>query len=136
MKNFPNVMKSLGILGLLALVAGCMSNAQFKENELVQAGFKTVPATTPAQQAHLRQLSQTKISPITRNGVQYYVFPDVKQNVLYVGRQPQYNAFRQSKSAMEANQDFVQGAQDDFVSNDAYLTSFATWGAWDGLPWY
>jgi len=135
MKTLPNLFTTLGVLAVLALFTGCESNKQFKENALIQAGFKTVPATTPAQQAHLMALSQTKISPVQRNGVLYYVFPDVANNVLYVGRQAEYNVYRANKRAQERELAYQMETQSSFISSDAYLTSFASWGAWEGLPW-
>jgi hypothetical protein len=136
MKNFPLLVKSLGALAVLSLIVGCMSNAQFKDSELTKAGFKTVPATTPAQQAKLKSISQTKITKTQRKGTMYYVFPDAANNVLYVGKQAQYNVFRQNKAAMEARQNYTMGTQDAFVADDAFLTSFDDdWGSWDALPW-
>lgn len=135
MKTLPNLFTTLGVLAVLALFTGCESNKQFKENALIRAGFKTVPATTAAQQAHLMALSQTKISPVQRNGVRYYVFPDVTNNVLYVGRQAEYNLYRANKRAQERELDYQMQTQSNFISNDAYLTSFSSWGAWEGLPW-
>lgn len=127
MKTFPKLFTLLGTLALLAVFTGCESNQQFKENELKQAGFKTLTATTPAQQAHLLKLPQTKITPVKRNGVQYYVFPDAKKNVLYVGQQGQYNLYRSNQQAMEnhlANEAEIQSA---FVGEDAFLASFSAW---------
>lgn len=135
MKTLPTLFALVGIFAAVTFLTGCESNKQFKENALLRAGFKTVPATTPAQQAHLMALSQTKISPVQRNGVRYYVFPDVANNVLYVGRQAEYNVYRANKRAQERELDYQMETQSSFISNDAYLTSFASWGAWEGLPW-
>lgn len=123
----PFLIKLLGVLALMALVVGCESNAQFKETNLTAAGFKTFPATTATQQQRLTTLSQTKITPVTRNGVQYYVFPDVKKNVLYVGKQPQYETYRRNKAALNAERDSQMNAQSNFISNDAFLGSFDDW---------
>ncbi len=135
MKNLPLLIKTLASLSLLAFAAGCMTNAQFKEANLTQAGFKSIPANTPERQAHLKTLSTTKVTPVQRNGQTYYVFPDPAKNVLYVGRQAEYNAYKQIKLGQQQRADYDMAVQNNFVSTDATLTSFNTWGTWDGLPW-
>jgi len=123
----PLLLKFLGVLALLALCVGCESNAQFKESELISSGFKAFPAQTAKQQARLKTLSQTKMTRVQRNGVQYYVFPDVKHNVLYVGKQPQYNAYRNTKRTLLADREYQMGAENAFVSEDSFLTGFDDW---------
>src|SRR5579871_5175262 len=78
---------------LLALAIGC-STTHDTENMLSAAGFKMVPANTPERQAHLNSLPADKITPVQRNGVTYYTFADPKQNVLYVGQEPQYQEYQ------------------------------------------
>lgn len=131
----PLLIKFLGVLALLAFVVGCETNAQFKESNLTDAGFKAVPAKTAAQQAHLKTLSTTKVTQVKRNGVQYYVYPDVAHNVLYVGKQPQYDAYRNNKAALASDRAFQTSAQSSFISNDAFYSSFDTWGPFEQLPW-
>jgi len=135
MKNLPTLIKSLAVLTLLALATGCMTNTQFKEANLTQAGFKSLPANTPERQAHLKTLSTTKVTSLKRNGQTYYVFPDPAKNVLYVGRQAEYDAYKKLKLGQQQRADYDMAVQNDFISTDADLTSFNTWGTWDGLPW-
>ena len=78
----------------LALAVGCRSTSS-KENMLSAAGFKMVPANTPERRAHLNSLPADTITPVQRNGVVYYTFPDPKRNVLYVGQEPQYQEYQQ-----------------------------------------
>ena len=90
MKTF----KALFAAGLfLAMAIGCSTTSE-KENMLSAAGFKMVPADTPGRQAHLSSLPADKITPVQRNGVVYYTFPDPKHNVLYVGQEPQYQEYQ------------------------------------------
>lgn len=131
----PLPIKFLGVLALLAFVVGCETNAQFKESNLTAAGFKAVPAKTAAQQAHLKTLSAAKVTPVKRNGVQYYVYPDAANNVLYVGRQPQYDAYRRNKAALTSEREYQMASQNAFIGNDAFLSSFDTWGPFEQLPW-
>ena len=75
----------LGVLALAMLVSGC-STTQPTENLLSAAGFKIVPASTPEQQSHLKTLPPHKVTMVPREGKTYFVFPDQKQQVLYVGQ--------------------------------------------------
>jgi len=135
MKSFPALFQSLALLAVVAFLPGCMSNAQFEASELTTAGFKAVTATTPSQQAHLKALPQGKISKVPRNGHTYFVYPDASNNTLYVGRQAQYNVFQRNQAASIRQEQYIMESQNTFVSNDAYLESFSSWGPWEGLPW-
>jgi len=135
MKNLPNLIKAFSVLSLLVFAAGCQSNTQFKASELTSSGFKTISATSPAQQAKLKGLSTTKVTQVQRSGKTYYVFPDLKNNILYVGQQPQYMAYKQLKAAKQQEINFQMDSQNAFISNDAMLTSWNDWGSWDGMTW-
>jgi hypothetical protein len=120
----------LGIVvagAMLMLVHGCATN---KDNEvlLTQAGFKTIPATTDAQQAHLKSLPEHKVSVIQRKGQTYYVYPDASHNVLYVGQAEQYQ--RYEKLLDERNQQMQQLNQRE-VDED---TGWNAWGPAIAFP--
>jgi len=66
-----------------------------KEELLVQAGFKVKAVTTEKQKQHLAALAPNKVSAVTHNGKLYYAYPDATHNQVYVGRQPQYNTYKQ-----------------------------------------
>jgi len=55
---------------------------------LSAAGFNIVPATTPELQARLKAIPAHKVAMVQRDGKEYFVYPDVTQNVLYVGQNP------------------------------------------------
>src|SRR5262245_24372487 len=80
-------------VALLVLAVGCVS-AKKTESLLLEAGFKIARADTPEKQAHLRSLPEGKVIRINRNEVVYYVYADVKNNVLYVGREPEYQQYK------------------------------------------
>ena len=90
---------------------------------LSAAGFKIVPASTPEKQSHLKTLPPHKVTMVQRDGKTYFVFPDQKQQVLYVGQQEQYNEYQ--KLRMQA-----QLAAEEI--NAAELNSQAAWGTWGG----
>ena len=97
---------------ILALVAGCQTvatnsseiAASKKQNLLTQAGFKFITVTTPKQQQAVSQLAQGRVSAVKYNGKLYYVFPTTKKDQIFVGRQKQYNAYKQVLEAQQGQQ--------------------------------
>ena len=79
---------------LLLLVPGCASQQQGTEKLLTWSGFKTVPAATPARQELLASLPPDQLSKVTRNGTNYYVFPDRSRKLFYVGKQIEYDSYK------------------------------------------
>ena len=79
---------------LCAAVAACQSPQQVignKEDMMAAAGFKFVPANTPARQASFKNLPPHKFSREIKNGQVFYVYPDPTVCVcLYVGNQAAY----------------------------------------------
>ena len=90
-------------LGLAALpwLTGCVSTHQ-TEGWLSQSGFKAVPADNAQRLAALKSLPAHKVSLAKRNGKTYYVFPDAKHNLLYVGDAAAYAAYKQLVAAQVA----------------------------------
>ena len=80
------------ILGLLcADPALATPNA---ESLLLSAGFKAKVATTVKQRQELKTLPEGRVSPVTENGKKFYVYPAASRNQLYVGKEPEYQAYR------------------------------------------
>jgi hypothetical protein len=113
----------LTISVLVALVGGC-STTKDTENMLSAAGFKAVPADTPQKEAHLKSLPADKLTTADRNGTLYYTFPDPKQNILYVGQEPQYQKYRQLRLEKQMADEQLNAAE---MNNDA---AWNNWGAW------
>ena len=93
----------------LALITACETTgtggsvvAQ-KESLLAQSGFKVITVTTPAQQQAVSGLAQGRVSAVKYNGKLYYVFPTGTKDKIYVGRQKQYNAYKQALTAQHAS---------------------------------
>lgn len=81
------------MLLFLCIAVGCVSTKK-TESLLLEAGFKITRADTPEKQAHLKSLPGEKLIRVNRNGVVYYVYADVKNNLLYVGREPEYQQYK------------------------------------------
>jgi len=99
-------------MAVLALVAGCQTvatnNAEIaaskKQNLLAQSGFKVITVTTPKQQQAVSQLAMGRVSAVHYNGKLYYVFPTTKKDQIFVGRQKQYNAYKQALANQQGQQ--------------------------------
>ena len=121
MKKRSVVLGIINVAALLALVAGC-STTKKTEELLSAANFNIVPATTPAQQERLKTLPAQKVTLVKRGGWDYFVYPDVKQNILYVGGDSEFQRYQQLRVRSEMAQEQLDAAdsEDD-------------WGAWG--PW-
>ena len=99
-------------IAVVALIAACQTvatnNAEIaaskKQNLLAQSGFKYITVTTPKQQQAVSQLAQGRVSAVKYNGKLYYVFPTTKKDQIFVGRQKQYNAYKQALEAQQGQQ--------------------------------
>src|SRR5215471_16696684 len=104
MKNLLAVPLVTGAAAILVLMAGCQTVAtndaelvaSKKEFLLAQSGFKVITVTTPKQQQAVSGLTQYRVSAVKYNGKLYYVFPTAKKDKIYVGRQKQFNAYKQA----------------------------------------
>ena len=112
---------------LVALAVGC-AMTQRTEELLSAAGFKSVPANTPAQQACLKALPANMITMVQRHGREYFVFPDTSQNVLYVGQKSQLQKYQ----ALRGEQ--VRLAQDE-MNNPMVSPEWDEWEPWTGPYW-
>jgi hypothetical protein len=116
MKKLLTLTSIVSVMAVLAFVAGCQTGAvnqseiaaSKKENLLAQAGFKVKTVTTPKQQQQVSQLAQGRVSAVKYNQKLYYVYPTAKKDRIYVGKQAQFNAYKQ---ALKASQQAQQSQQ-------------------------
>lgn len=94
----------------IALVVGC-AHTQQTENLLSAAGFRTVIATTPQQQQHLKTLRPYKVMRVQRNGKTHYVYADPAHNLIYVGGLFQYDQYRDLRLAKNVAAEDLQDAK-------------------------
>jgi len=106
-------------MATLAIMAACQTvatnqtelTASKKEFLLAQSGFKVITVTTPKQQQAINGLAQYRVSAVKYNGKLYYVFPTAQKDKIYVGRQKQFNAYKQALAAQQGSQPTGQQAQ-------------------------
>jgi hypothetical protein len=112
MKKLSTLTGIVTAMAVLTLIAACQTVATIsseiaaskKQNLLAQAGFKFITVTTPKQQQAVSQLAQGRCSAVKYNGKLYYVFPTAQKDKVYVGRQKQYNAYKQALAAQQGQQ--------------------------------
>jgi hypothetical protein len=119
MKKLLPLADIVGAMAILALVAGCQTvatnqaelAASKKENLLAQAGFKAKTVTTPKQQQQVSLLAVDRVSAVKYQGKLYYVFPTAKKDQILVGKQAQYDAYKQALKAKIISQQPQQASQ-------------------------
>jgi hypothetical protein len=115
MKGVETMKKLLTLTGvtsigtILALMIACQSTGTAgggagKEALLAQSGFKTITVTTPKQQQAVAGLAQGRCSAVKYNGKLYYVYPTAQKDRVYVGRQKEFNAYKQALVAQQGQQ--------------------------------
>ena len=115
MKKITSLLNLIAVVALVAVALGC-STTQRTERLLSSAGFKKMPATTAAQQAHLKTLPTDRLTKIEKNGKTYYVYPDAASGAFLVGQEAQlknYQRIRDENQAM--NQSNFSQAQSNGV---------------------
>jgi hypothetical protein len=134
MKQLSTLRNVVGAMAALALMAACQTvatndaelAASRKEFLLAQSGFKVITVTTPKQQQAINGLAQYRVSAVKYNGKLYYVFPTAKKDKIYVGRQTQFNAYKQALAAQPASQQAQPGQQ--LIAGQSLMPSLETAG--------
>ncbi len=110
MKKLLTLTGIASIGAVLALLAACQTTgtgqaaASQKESLLAQSGFKAITVTTPQQQQAVSGLAQGRCSAVKYNGKLYYVYPIGTKDRIYVGRQKQFNAYKQALASQQGQQ--------------------------------
>src|SRR5215813_3521978 len=112
MKKLSTLTSIIAAMASLALMVACQTvavndaelAASKKEFLLAQSGFKVITVTTPSQQQAINGLAQYRVSAVKYNGKLYYVFPTAKKDKIYVGKQKQYNAYKQALASQQGQQ--------------------------------
>jgi hypothetical protein len=112
MKQLLTLTSVVGAMAALVLMTACQTvavndaelAASKKEFLLVQSGFRQITVTTPSQQQAVSGLAQYRVSAVKYNGKLYYVFPTAKKDKIYVGKQKQFDAYKQALSSQQGQQ--------------------------------
>jgi hypothetical protein len=95
--------RSVTAAGLALVVSGCASTTAQTESLLSQAGFRPLPADTPAKVAHLSTLPPRRLVGRDHQGKKYYVYADPDGcKCLYIGSPAQYQTYQRLLQAQQA----------------------------------
>ena len=117
MKKLLTLTSIVSTGALLILMAACQTTGTSqsvvaqKEALLAQSGFKVITVTNPKQQQAIAGLAQGRCSAVHYNGKLFYVFPTATKDKIYVGKQKQYNAYKNALAAQKASQPASQQGQ-------------------------
>jgi long-subunit acyl-CoA synthetase (AMP-forming) len=114
--TFTSLASATAVLALMTACQTASTNqaeltASKKEFLLAQSGFKVVTVTTPKQQQAISGLAQYRVSAVKYNGKLYYVFPTATKDKIYVGKQKQFNVYKQALAGQQGGQPASQQAQ-------------------------
>jgi len=95
--------------------------ASSTEQLLTAAGFQVRPVDTPQKQAVMNSLTPYEVQMRSKGGRVYYVYPDTKQNIVYVGGPSQYQAYQKALLKEEEAEDQMAAASEmQMMSMDEY----------------
>jgi hypothetical protein len=101
MQRFKCLTPTVAVVALTVFALGCGNALAATEAEnvhvdqvLLQSGFKSRPASSPAKRRQLRALPDNQFTTVKQNGNTYYLYPDKEHNRLYVGDHYAYRAYK------------------------------------------
>jgi hypothetical protein len=101
--NIAIAMAALVLITACETTGSSQSVVAQKEALLAQSGFRVITVTTPQQQQAINGIAQGRCSAVKYNGKLFYVFPTGTKDKIYVGKQPQYNKYKQALAGQKAS---------------------------------
>ncbi len=144
--KFVRVGKIVGAFAFCALFCSGASAATAAppsqaESLLLAAGFKVVVASTDEQLQQIPTLPAGQVTVVSQTGKNYFVYPDLPNNRIYVGTAKEYSAYqklRAQNNLPSANPEGSYMQQDAAMQKaDARYGSvpFYLWPDFNGLGW-
>ena len=81
------------------------------------------------EESILKSLPAGQVTPINYKGHRLYVLPDAPNNVAYVGRAEEYQAYQQLRLAQHLSNQNLEAAQ---MNQMASMNTWDRWGGWGG----
>ena len=101
------------LIALLAL-AGCASVEKANTVSLLSAaGFRVRTPETPKQKEIYAALTPSKLQRATVNDKVFYLFKDESKGIAYVGREAEYQRYKQLSIQQRIAQDYYMAAEMD-----------------------
>jgi hypothetical protein len=128
---------------MLTLFMGCASSpsAPPTESLLLAAGFKVVVASTDTQLQQLPTLPAGQVTVVTQTGKNYFVYPELAKNQIYVGTEKEYQAYlkvRSQNNLPDVNPEASYMKQDAAMRKVNAIDASVPWELWpdfSGLGW-
>ena len=124
MKQIRTSFNMISVIALLALTVGC-ATTNTNTDLLSAAGFRRFSADTPQKQELLKTLTPGRLTLITWKGRQFYVQPDVPNNLAFVGTPAEYQTYQQLRLARQLSNDNLMAAQ---MNQNAMMGWGRAWG--------
>jgi hypothetical protein len=111
--KLPNALVVLS--AILALGTGSTllaGGSATKETLLAKSGFRLMTITTERQREQIEGLAEGQVYAITYQHKLYYVYRTTQKDQVYVGKQQQFDAYKQALSGPENTRRVQQEMQD------------------------
>ena len=128
-KTISNTLIILVAAALALLVAACAGTSSASTNTkslLSAAGFRVRTPETPEQKEIYASLPANKIERAAYKGKVFYVFKDEAAGVAYVGREPEYQRYRQLSMEKKADPTLYMSEDMDRIQSHRF---YGEWGA-------
>ena len=93
------VISVVAILALGAATTLLAGGSATKETLLAQSGFRLKTVTTERQREQIAGLPEGQVSAVTYQHKLYYVYRTTQKDQIYVGKQGQFDTYKQALSA-------------------------------------
>ena len=132
---------------ILAVSLGCATGppAAPVESLLTAAGFKPVAASTDKQLQQIPTLPAGQVTVITQTGKNWFVYPDLARNRVYVGTEKEYRAYLALRTknnlpdvdpmASYYRQDAAMTAANAYAAPATTSSVWEQWPAFGALGW-
>ena len=131
-KQFKWMISIVPIISVVTFVPACATQtSEVAKSEvqaaLVQAGFKVKPATTAEQQQHLQSLPEHQFVAVREKGKKFYLWADKPNKRLYCGNQQAYAAYKDNRTAQQAQ---ANGAFTYIADPDGFAIPVTVYHDW------
>lgn len=112
-------------------LTGCASvETANTKSLLIQAGFHVRTPDTPKRKEIYASLTAYQMQRATVNGQVFYVFKDEKEGVAYVGREAEYQRYRDLATAQRIRQDYYMAVEMQRASAYRWYGGWGPHGIW------
>ena len=113
--KLSNLLLKVGLVAILALGTATIllaGGSATKEALLGQSGFRLKTVTSQEQRADVERLPEGQVSAVTHHQKLYYVYRTAKPDQIYVGKQQQFDSYKQALNSGENMRRVQQEMQD------------------------